>query len=70
MEQSIGKNVFLPLSTLPKLSGNQFYYHEVIGFEVREADAKAAEEAANAEPVAEATEETPAAEAEGTEAEA
>jgi small subunit ribosomal protein S16 len=36
-----------------------------------EADAKAAEEAANAEPVAEeTTEETPAAEAEGTEAEA
>ena len=40
VEQSIGKNVFLPLSTLPKLSGNQFYYHEVIGFEVREADGK------------------------------
>lgn len=34
-EQKVGKNVFLPLSTLPKLSGNQFYYHEVIGFEVQ-----------------------------------
>ena len=36
VEQLIGKNVFLPLSTLPKLSGNQFYYHEVIGFEILE----------------------------------
>ncbi len=40
VEQSIGKNVFLPLSTLPKLSGNQFYYHEVIGYEIREEDGK------------------------------
>ena len=40
VEQLIGKNVFLPLSTLPKLSGNQFYYHEVIGFEVLEKDGK------------------------------
>lgn len=28
----LGKGVFLPLSMLPKLSGNQFYYHEVVGF--------------------------------------
>ena len=40
VEQSIGKNVFLPLTTLPKLSGNKFYYHEVIGFEIREEDGK------------------------------
>ena len=40
VEQSIGKNVFLPLSTLPKLSVNQFYYHEVIGYEIREEDGK------------------------------
>ena len=40
VEQSLGKDVFLPLSTLPKLSGNKFYYHEVVGFEIREEDGK------------------------------
>ena len=40
VEQSIGKGVFLPLSTLPPLSGKKFYYHEVIGFEIREEDGK------------------------------
>lgn len=34
IDQIIGKNVYLPLRTLPKLTGNQFYYHEVIGFSV------------------------------------
>lgn len=36
VEQIIGKDVYLPLATLPPLSGNQFYYHEVIGFELKD----------------------------------
>ena len=34
VEQLIGKDVYMPLSTLPELTGNQFYYHEVIGYTV------------------------------------
>ncbi|MBD8018668.1 ribosome maturation factor RimM [Kaistella pullorum] len=40
VDQSLGKDVYLPLSTLPNLTGNKFYYHEVIGYEIREEDGK------------------------------
>ena len=32
----LGKEVFLPLTMLPELKGKQFYYHEVIGFQVED----------------------------------
>ena len=33
-EQLIGKSLYRPLSELPKLEGNRFYFHEIIGFTV------------------------------------
>ena len=33
-DKIMGSELYLPLSFLPKLEGNKFYFHEVIGFEV------------------------------------
>lgn len=35
-DEIIGSTVYLPLSALPKLEGNKFYYHEVIGFDIED----------------------------------
>ena len=35
-DKIIGLAIYLPLSMLPKLSGNKFYFHEVIGFEIED----------------------------------
>lgn len=33
-EQFIGKEVYLPMESLPNLNEDQFYYHEIIGFSI------------------------------------
>ncbi len=35
-DRLLGRELFLPLEMLPKLEGNKFYFHEVIGFEVED----------------------------------
>ena len=35
-DRIIGCEIYLPLNMLPKLEGNKFYFHEVIGFEVED----------------------------------
>ena len=38
-QHMVNAELYLPLSTLPKLEGNKFYYHEIIGYTVVDADA-------------------------------
>ena len=35
-DDMLGCAIYLPLKMLPKLTGNKFYFHEVIGFEIED----------------------------------
>ena len=35
-DEIMNREVYLPLAMLPKLEGNKFYFHEVIGFEIED----------------------------------
>jgi len=38
IEQLLQKKIYLPLTFLPKLEGKKFYFHEVLGFYLKEND--------------------------------
>lgn len=37
-EDMVGNEIYLPLNFLPPLSGNQFYFHEIIDFHIMDED--------------------------------
>ncbi|MEQ9300989.1 MAG: ribosome maturation factor RimM [Cyclobacteriaceae bacterium] len=39
-EAIVGSPIHLPLSTLPDLTGDQFYYHDVVGFKLLDGNAE------------------------------